>query len=80
MPAADLPNYEPILDDGFVDLSEVVLLSENQFVTVNVEQIKEYERIAEDCKKYEDKIKECERIMNEMKLKEKQDQLVSQKR
>lgn len=67
------------LDDLDIDLHEVVLVDENQFMTVNVAQIKEYEKVAEDCKIYEEKIKEYDRIVNEMKQKEIQNQLVSYK-
>lgn len=59
------------------DLQEVVLVDPNQFVTVNVEQIKELEKVAEDCKLYEQKIKEYEEVIREMQRKEKQNQLVS---
>lgn len=65
------------LNDLEIDLQEVVLVDQSQFVTVNVAQIKELEKVAEDCKVHEQKIKEFERIVNEMKQNEKQNQLVS---
>lgn len=66
------------LGDIVTDLHEVVLVVENQFVNVNVAQIKEYEKDLERCKLYEEKIKEYETIVIEMEQKQKQAQSVSQ--
>lgn len=62
-----------------IDLHEVVLVDPDQFATVNVAQVKEYEKIAENNKILEQQLKEYERIVNEMKLKEKKNQTVNYK-
>lgn len=67
------------LNDIETDLQEVVLVDPNQFVTVNVAQIKELEKTAEDSKLYERKVQEYEDIIREMHRKEKQSELVSVK-
>ncbi len=69
------PQYHEVMFDD-IDLHEVVLVDRNQFVTINVSQVKEYEKIAESNKILEQKVKEYERILNDMKLKEKQNQIV----
>lgn len=65
------------LNDLEINLQEVVLVDKNQFITVNVAQIKEYEKVAEDLKIYEQKVMEYERIVCEMQKKEKENHLVS---
>lgn len=65
------------LNDLETDLHEVVLVDRNQYITVNVSEVKEYEKVAEDCKMFEQKTKEYERIIMEMQQKEKQNQSVS---
>ena len=79
-PLANPENHEVIMDfnDLETDLQEVVLVDRDQFITVNVLKVKEYERIAEDCKMFEQKTKEYERIIKEMQQKEKQNDLVSE--
>lgn len=78
-PLANLQNDEVMIDpnDLEVDLHEVVLVDQNQYITVNVAHIKEMEKSVENCKMYEQKIKEYERILNEMKQNEKRNQSVS---
>lgn len=78
-PLANPQMHEVMIDlnDLEVDLHEVVLVDESQFVTVNVAQIKELEKAVEDCKAYERKIKDFEAIVKEMKLKEQRNQMVS---
>lgn len=60
-----------------VDLTEIVLVDPNDVVTLNVAQIKEYEKIAERNKVLEVQVKEFERIIKEMELTKKQNETVS---
>lgn len=77
---ANPENYEEMFDlnDIESDLQEVVLVDRNQYITVNVSEVKEYEKVAENCKMFEKKAKEYERIIMEMQQKAKENQLVSE--
>lgn len=46
-------------------------------VTISLDEFQNYEKIAEDCKVFEQKIKDYERIVDEMKRNEKKNQSVS---
>lgn len=65
------------LNDLETDLQEVVLVDQNQFVTVNVAQIKKLENEVEDGKAYERKVKEYEEMIRQMQQTEKANRLVS---
>lgn len=78
-PLANPQNHAVFFDlnDLEIDLQEVVLVDQSQYVTVNVAEIKKLEKDAEDAKIYEEKVKEYQRIVKEMQQKEKQTQVVS---
>lgn len=77
----EIPKNDPVISDNLHNLNNLHDVShdrgQDQFVTVTLKQIKDYEKIAVDCIVFEQKLKDYEKIVNEMQQIEKKNQSVS---